>query len=591
MKISGILLLAFATGLAQAAIPQNQRDALVTLYESTQGDQWHENLNWLNGDPCDDQWFGLICSNNKLVELRLSGNNLSGEIPPAIGELTDLTLLAMGENPLRGTIPDEIGNLSNLFNIFLHDTQISGRIPDSIGNLGLLRALYLYNNQLSGNIPTAISQIAGLNILVLTSNQLTGELPTSLINLEQLVIFLYEHNGLYATDTALFDFLFRTSCFNNGVFVDCPSLNTQTQAPTDFRIESSTETSVELAWDSVEYGELGGYQIWLGATANGPFSLVHDTLSKGQLSHTVTGLPADTEHHFRLTSYTNPHTLNKNRIVSPATDLAGDRSTQLSHPMSSVHSGSWFNADQSGHGLVVQILSADSAVVYWYVYDDAGNQLWLVGTGPYDGHSIQVDMFESSGAMFPPDFDSSDVNTTYWGSLNITITSDNTLSYHWVPKQGSELSPGALNLEQLSRITAGAGDSGNRALDGSHSGSWFNAQESGHGLAVEVLPSGVGLIYWYVYDQNGNPIWLIGSGAIEGDTINVEFFIYSGAMFPPAFDTDDLVQTFWGSGSLTLNGCNAADFSWQPDDAISGFTAGQMELQRLTALADLACSD
>ena len=162
------------------------------------------------------------------------------------------------------------------------------------------------------------------------------------------------------------------------------------------------------------------------------------------------------------------------------------------------------------------------------------------------------------------------------------------MNYSWLPRRSTELGAGALNLQQLTRIIA---NEETRALDGSHSGSWFNPLESGHGLAVEVLPNGVGLIYWYVYDQNGNPIWLIGSGDIEGDTITVDFYIYEGAMFPPDFDTEDLVQTYWGTGSLTLNGCNQADFAWQPDAGISGYTAGQMEFQRLTALADLSCTD
>lgn len=589
MKASIYLIFACFTGLAHAAIPANQREALVTLYESTQGDQWTANLMWLNGDPCEEQWFGLICSNGKLVEVRLGNNNLSGEIPPAIGELTDLTLLALGENPLRGTIPDEIGNLTKLFTLLIHDTQITGEIPASIGNLGLLRSLYLYNNQLSGNIPTALSQLAGLNIMVLTSNQLTGEMPTSLINLEQLLVFLYEYNGLYATDTTLLDFLFRTSCFNNGIFVDCPSLNTQTTAPQNFRIENSTDTSVDLAWDMTGFTEQGGYQIWMAESANGPFSVVHDTGSKAQLTHTVDGLSSETDYHFRLTSYTNPHELSNNRVVSAAIDFTGERMPSPSYPMQSIHSGSWFNPDQSGHGLVIQILSADSAVVFWYVYDADGNQFWLIGTGPYDGKRIQLNMFESRGAMFPPDFDAGDVATTFWGNLNLVFTGDGTLNYSWVPNRSSGLPSGALNLQQLTRIIAPNNSS--RALNGSHSGAWFNPQENGHGLTVEVLPNGVGLIYWYVYDQNGNPIWLIGSGEIEGDTINVEFFIYSGAMFPPDFDSDDLIQTLWGTGSLTLNGCNQAEFSWQPDAGISGYTAGQMELQRLTALADLACTD
>ena len=198
-------------------------------------------------------------------------------------------------------------------------------------------------------------------------------------------------------------FCFAPAVSTTEYFVDCPSINTQTEAPNNFRIENSTDNSVELAWDAVGFTEQGGYQIWMAEAANGPYSLVHDTGTKGQLTHTVDGLSSGTEYHFRLTTYTNPHDLSSNRVVSMATDLSGALSPSPSFPMQSAHSGSWFTPEQSGHGLVVQILSADSAVVYWYVYDADGNQLWLVGTGPYDGHSIQVNMFESRGAMFPPD--------------------------------------------------------------------------------------------------------------------------------------------------------------------------------------------
>jgi hypothetical protein len=35
--------------------------ALVELYRATNGDQWLNNANWLQGDPCLDHWFGVTC--------------------------------------------------------------------------------------------------------------------------------------------------------------------------------------------------------------------------------------------------------------------------------------------------------------------------------------------------------------------------------------------------------------------------------------------------------------------------------------------------------------------------------------------------
>ena len=46
--------------------------------------------------------------------LDLGGNRLSGEIPPELGDLTNLGRLHLNFNYLSGEIPPELGNLTNL---------------------------------------------------------------------------------------------------------------------------------------------------------------------------------------------------------------------------------------------------------------------------------------------------------------------------------------------------------------------------------------------------------------------------------------------------------------------------------------------
>ncbi len=46
--------------------------------------------------------------------LNLHTNQLTGEIPNSIGNLTNLINLYLDVNNLSGTIPSEIGNLTNL---------------------------------------------------------------------------------------------------------------------------------------------------------------------------------------------------------------------------------------------------------------------------------------------------------------------------------------------------------------------------------------------------------------------------------------------------------------------------------------------
>jgi hypothetical protein len=41
----------------------SSRDALVALYNATDGENWTDNTNWLIGDPCGYDWFGVGCGN------------------------------------------------------------------------------------------------------------------------------------------------------------------------------------------------------------------------------------------------------------------------------------------------------------------------------------------------------------------------------------------------------------------------------------------------------------------------------------------------------------------------------------------------
>ena len=67
-------------------LSQADRDALVDLYQSTQGTNWHININWMRGDPCEEMWYGVNyysfgkCSPDmdRVYELDLRGNNLNG---------------------------------------------------------------------------------------------------------------------------------------------------------------------------------------------------------------------------------------------------------------------------------------------------------------------------------------------------------------------------------------------------------------------------------------------------------------------------------------------------------------------------------
>jgi hypothetical protein len=101
--------------IAQSSSNQDSL-ALVAFYNSTNGDTWTNNTNWLTNEPIST-WYGITVSDGRVTEINLGnypGNNLSGTIPQDIGDLTNLIKLNLSYNQLSGTIPLEIGNLTNL---------------------------------------------------------------------------------------------------------------------------------------------------------------------------------------------------------------------------------------------------------------------------------------------------------------------------------------------------------------------------------------------------------------------------------------------------------------------------------------------
>ena len=150
--------------------PDPDRAALVTLYEATGAANWLNSDNWLSEAPLDE-WHGVtIDDSGRVIELNLSENELSGEIPPELGNLTNLQGLYLSGNQLSGEIPPELGNLSELVGLHLQENQLSGEIPPELGNLPDLVWLFLSGNQLSGCNPTLPD-----NTLVIVSSPSAGD--------------------------------------------------------------------------------------------------------------------------------------------------------------------------------------------------------------------------------------------------------------------------------------------------------------------------------------------------------------------------------------------------------------------------------
>ena len=85
------------------------REALIALYNATNGASWHNKDNWGTTAPLG-QWHGVTTdANGRVTRLDLNNNQLSGSIPTELGSLSNLEALSLSQNQLSGPIPSELG--------------------------------------------------------------------------------------------------------------------------------------------------------------------------------------------------------------------------------------------------------------------------------------------------------------------------------------------------------------------------------------------------------------------------------------------------------------------------------------------------
>ncbi|CAI5940294.1 unnamed protein product, partial [Closterium sp. NIES-64] len=133
--------------------------------------------------PSSKGWQGVTCEsdgsgNHVVTALTLQGLGLSGQLPPALFELTALKSLDISLNPaLTGSIYSTISALSELSMLDMHGCNLSGSIPSTISLLRNLNFFAVNSNQLSGSIPRQVANLTNLYFFDITDNNISGPVP------------------------------------------------------------------------------------------------------------------------------------------------------------------------------------------------------------------------------------------------------------------------------------------------------------------------------------------------------------------------------------------------------------------------------
>lgn len=240
--------------------------------------------------------------------------DLAGEIPSSIGRLHHLRVLSLRDTALGGPIPDEIAGLLALQELDLQRTNIT-RLTPELGKLVNLRKLLLFSASVEGPIPHELGLLPNLSELDLRRNRLQGEIPVELSYLDHLrggVSF----NALYTHNEMLREFIDQQWEPN------FPWEEAQTLPPDGFSVTRLDHETIRFDWIPLEIYEPNGkidgyYEIFSGPTPEGPFQeLVLSTQSLDEFSALHRQEESPKPVFFQIRSVTKPHHFNKNTVVS-----------------------------------------------------------------------------------------------------------------------------------------------------------------------------------------------------------------------------------------------------------------------------------
>jgi hypothetical protein len=113
LSVFGTACLGGSQALLSQGVPPDQRQALLAIYEATDGSHWKKHDGWLGGPGTECKWYGVWCEGG------------ADQLRPVIG-------LDLGQNDLKGNIPQEIARLKQLESLTLFGNRLSGRLPDAL---------------------------------------------------------------------------------------------------------------------------------------------------------------------------------------------------------------------------------------------------------------------------------------------------------------------------------------------------------------------------------------------------------------------------------------------------------------------------
>lgn len=182
------LLMSSSTSFAISNMTTDQ-STLVALKSHIISANTHHFLaqNWsATASVCN--WIGVTCGSghDRVTALNISNMELTGTIPPLLGNLTFLDSLDFSSNHFYGNLPEDLSGMPRLRALNFYNNSFTGFIPPSFFNISNLETLIISSNLLRGSIPQQIGNLSNLKEFYGGVNRFSGAIPSGIGRLRML---------------------------------------------------------------------------------------------------------------------------------------------------------------------------------------------------------------------------------------------------------------------------------------------------------------------------------------------------------------------------------------------------------------------
>ncbi|MBQ7525876.1 MAG: hypothetical protein IJT09_05520 [Abditibacteriota bacterium] len=156
-------------------------DAVKKFSTSTKISGWTKKTNWNKSTEYVKDWYGVTVEKGRVTGINLPSNNVKGDVPEEIGDLTALTTLDLSDNELT-SLPDVFDAFTALTSVNVSLNRLSA-LPSTLTTLYSLTSLNAGGNMLTsipglntgGTVDFNYNQISRS---ILTGRGLQGQIPT-----------------------------------------------------------------------------------------------------------------------------------------------------------------------------------------------------------------------------------------------------------------------------------------------------------------------------------------------------------------------------------------------------------------------------